>query len=68
MEARGKLDEANENPPPRTTNPIVVEIHLWISEVAYLDAQRKAHQKGSLRQAVSSLKAVGANVLGTVTN
>jgi len=33
-----------------------------------LDAQKKAHQKGSLRQTVRSLKAVGANVLGTVIN
>ena len=31
-----------------------------------LDAQKKAHQKGSLRETVRSLKAVGANVLGTV--
>ena len=31
-----------------------------------LDAQKKAQQKGSLRQTVRSLKAVGANVLGTV--
>jgi len=34
LEARGRLDEANENLPPYT-NPMVVEIHLWISEVSY---------------------------------